>query len=246
MSRYCYDLHMHSCLSPCADDDMTPANMAGMATLNGLQLVALTDHNSCGNCAAFLQACKSYGIVGVPGLELTTSEEVHMVCLFAELETALTFQEYVQANRRPIKNKPEIFGNQLYVDAEDNVLGEEPSLLIPAGFLSIEQAYQKVTELGGACYPAHIDRPSNGLLGILGSFPPSPFFPTVELNSAENREAYVRDYALSDRLIITSSDAHPLWDIQMAGPSLELDDEPYSSARVRQALIDLLRGGMKA
>lgn len=169
-----------------------------------------------------------------------------MVCLFAELETALTFQEYVRANRRPIKNKPEIFGNQLYVDAEDNVLGEEPSLLIPAGFLSIEQAYQKVTELGGACYPAHIDRPSNGLLGILGSFPPSPFFPTVELNSAENREAYVRDYALSDRLIITSSDAHHLWDIQMAGPSLELDDEPYSSARVRQALIDLLRGGMKA
>lgn len=243
MNRYYYDLHMHSCLSPCADDDMTPANMAGMASLNGLQLVALTDHNSCGNCEAFLKACRTYGIVGVPGMELTTSEEVHMVCLFPTLETALAFQDIVKQNRRPIKNKPEIFGNQLYMDAEDNVLGTEPTLLIPAGNLSIEDAYSRVIELGGACFPAHINRPSNGLLGILGAFPPSPTFPTVELNGMEDRDEYILKYCLQDRIVLSSSDAHHLWDIQMAGPSLELDDEPYSSARVRQALITFLRGG---
>ena len=77
MNRYYYDLHMHSCLSPCADDDMTPANIAGMASLCGLQLVALTDHNTCGSCRAFVTACRQYGIVGVPGMELTTAEEIH-------------------------------------------------------------------------------------------------------------------------------------------------------------------------
>lgn len=246
MNRYFYDLHMHSCLSPCADDDMTPANMAGMASLNGLQLLALTDHNSCGNCAAFLQACKTYGIVGVPGMELTTAEEVHMVCLFPTLETAMEFDEIVRKNRMPVKNRPQIFGNQLYVDAEDNILGEEPILLIPAGRLTIADAFAKVLALGGACFPAHINRPSNGLLGILGAFPPAPFFPTVELNGTDDREAYIRDYGLQDRIVLSSSDAHHLWDIQMAGPSLELDDEPYSSAKVRNSLIMLLRGGMNA
>ena len=246
MTRYCYDLHMHSCLSPCADDDMTPANMAGMASLNGLQLIALTDHNSCGNCEAFLQACRAYGIVGVPGMELTTAEEVHMVCLFPTLEQAMCFHEEVRQSRRPIKNKPDIFGNQLYVDAEDHILGEEPYLLIPAGRMSIEDAFRRVNEIGGACFPAHINRPSNGLLGILGAFPPSPYFPTIELNGTEDREAYTREYGLADRTVLSSSDAHHLWDIQMAGPFLELDDEPYSSARVRQSLISLLRGGKQA
>ena len=91
MTRYKYDLHVHSCLSPCADDDMTPANIAGMAHLNGLQLLALTDHNSCKNCPAFMDACRQYGIVPVPGMELCTAEEIHMICLFASLDDALAF-----------------------------------------------------------------------------------------------------------------------------------------------------------
>ncbi|MEN6339399.1 MAG: PHP domain-containing protein, partial [Clostridiaceae bacterium] len=82
MSRFAVDLHMHSCLSPCADDDMTPYSMAGMAKLNGLAIAALTDHNACGNCESFFRACQGYGIVPVAGMELTTSEDVHLLCLF--------------------------------------------------------------------------------------------------------------------------------------------------------------------
>ena len=86
MSRYYYDLHIHSCLSPCGDDDMTPANIAGMASLKGLTLLALTDHNSCRNCPAFFEACNAFGIVPVAGMELTTAEDIHLIVLFPTLE----------------------------------------------------------------------------------------------------------------------------------------------------------------
>ena len=241
MNRYVYDLHLHSCLSPCADDDMTPANIAGMAALCGIGLLALTDHNSCGNCAAFLTACRQYGIVGVPGMELTTAEEIHLVCLFPTLEAATAFDAAVQQQRMKIKNKPAVFGNQIYMDAQDGVLGEEQNLLIPATRLSIEDATALALVHGGAAYPAHIDRPSNGIIGILGALPERPYFPTLELNDAANIPAYREKYGLQDRRILCSSDAHHLWDIREQNLSIELDDEPYSSARVRQALIDLLR-----
>lgn len=241
MTPYSYDLHIHSCLSPCADDDMTPANIAGMAALCGLQLVALTDHNSCGNCDAFLQACRQYGIVGVPGMELTTAEEIHLVCLFPTLETAQAFDAAVQLKRFPIQNRPTVFGNQLYMDAEDNVLGEEPKLLIPATQLSLEEGTALALSFGGAAYPAHIDRPSNGIIGILGSLPETPYFPTLELNDRANFDEYREIHGLQERRLLCSSDAHHLWQLREENESIALDDEPYSSQRVRDALIELLR-----
>lgn len=242
MTDYSYDLHIHSCLSPCADDDMTPANIAGMAVLNGLSLVALTDHNSCGNCAVFMQACKGYGIVGVPGMELTTAEEIHLVCLFPELENALAFEQKVRSHFPGVKNRPAIFGNQLFVDAEDNVTGEEPLLLIPATTLSLSEGYALAVSHGGAAYPAHIDREANGIVSILGTVPKEPAFTAAELRDLSNAEAYTAQHGLAGKQLVISSDAHHLWDIQEAGPKLALDDEPYSSQRVRHALIAKLRG----
>ena len=244
MNRYFYDLHLHSCLSPCAEDDMTPANIAGMGSLCGLQLMALTDHNSCGNCRAFLQACRQYGIVGVPGMELTTAEEIHLVCLFPDLEKAEAFDRAVQTKRFPIRNKPAVFGNQYYMDAEDKVLGEEPNLLIPATRLDLEAGTALALAHGGAAFPAHIDRPSNGIIGILGNLPERPFFPTLELNDAANRESYARQYGLENRRLLCSSDSHRLESMRDASNWIELDDEPYSSQRVRDALISMLREGM--
>ena len=100
-----YDLHIHSCLSPCGDDDMTPANIVGMAVIKGLDLIAVTDHNSCKNCPAVLTMADAYGLTALPGMELTTSEEVHVVCLFADLKDALAFDEYVYSRLMPIPNK---------------------------------------------------------------------------------------------------------------------------------------------
>ena len=125
MNRYYYDFHIHSCLSPCADNDMTPNSIAGMAALAGLNLVALTDHNSCRNCPAFFAAAKRYGIIPIAGMELTTAEDIHMVCLFESLEDALAFGEAVDRRRIRIPNRTDIFGDQLLVDENDEVRGNE-------------------------------------------------------------------------------------------------------------------------
>ena len=242
MTRYPYDLHIHSCLSPCADDDMTPANIAGMASLNGLQLLALTDHNSCGNCPAFMQACRQYGIVPVPGMELTTAEEIHMVCLFPELENAMAFGEEVRRHLIPVRNRKEVFGNQLFVNERDEVTGEEELLLLSATDLPLDEAWRTVLRHGGAAYPAHIDRDANGIIAVLGTVPEDPPFAAVELRDGENREEYTRRYHLEGKRFVCSSDSHNLWTIQEGVHTLELDDEPYSSSKVRRSLIGLLRG----
>ena len=108
---------------------MTPNNIAGMAHLNGLDIVALTDHNACYNCPAFFEACKAYGIVPIAGMELTTSEDIHLVCLFEELEAALRFAKDLQPYRMKIKNRVEIFGEQTILDGKDEPVGEEPYFL---------------------------------------------------------------------------------------------------------------------
>ena len=132
---------------------MTPANIAGMASLKGLTLLALTDHNSCRNCPAFFEACRAYGIVPVPGMELTTAEDIHMVVLFPTLEQAMAFDAAVHETLIPVPNRPDIFGNQLIVDCEDNVLGTEDLLLINATSLDVDSALRLVKEYGGAVYP---------------------------------------------------------------------------------------------
>lgn len=244
MTDYFCDLHIHSCLSPCGDDDMTPANIAGMAALNGLNIVALTDHNSSKNCPAFFEAARRNGIIPVPGMELTTAEDIHVVCLFRTLDDAMEFDKFVDGRRPRIKNRAEIFGNQHIMDSEDAVIGEEENLLINAADISLTEAFREVISRGGVAYPAHIDRQSNGIVEVLGVFPDEPAFTAYELNDAasdgEYRARFPRLKTLSRAV---SSDAHYLWDISEAKFSVPLDDEPYSSALVRDRLIDWLLKG---
>ena len=117
-----YDFHIHSCLSPCADDDMTPHNIAGMGYIKGLRAMALTDHNTCKNCHAFFAACEKFGIVPIAGMELTTSEDVHLVCLFPTLEKALAFDGALDSHRAKINNRPERFGNQIIMNESDEAV----------------------------------------------------------------------------------------------------------------------------
>ncbi len=243
MNRYFCDLHIHSCLSPCADDDMTPANIAGMAMLNGLNIVALTDHNTAKNCPAFFHHAKKYGLIPVAGMELTTSEDIHVICLFRELSDALEFESYVDEKRPDYENRPEVFGHQYIMDENDEVTGEERILLINAADISLDMAYHEVTKRGGVCYPAHIDRTSNGIVSVLGGFPVEPGFSAYELNKAEAYDEYLRRFPqLLSLSKMVSSDAHRLCDISEQGFSVELFDEPYSSDLVRNALIDYLLG----
>ena len=243
MTPYYYDLHIHSCLSPCSDDDMTPNNIAGMAALKGLQIVALTDHNTCKNCPAFFAACRKQGIIPVAGMELSTAEDIHIVCLFEELDAAMRFDEVIRGHLMDIKNKPEIFGNQLILDADDEVVEVEDKLLISATDLWIEDAVELARAYGAHVHPAHVDRESNGIISILGDIPRDYSFNCLEFNSADSIGDIKSKYAAArNALTVVSSDAHHLWDINEADNFIMIDDEPYSSSLVRKRLFEYLNG----
>lgn len=236
--KYYYDLHIHSCLSPCGDNDMTPDSIAGMGELNGLDIMAITDHNSLKNCPAFFKAAKRHGIIPIAGTELTTAEDIHILCLFGTLDGALEFDGVLDKKRMPIKNRPDIFGEQRISDDRDNIIGYEENLLINAVNITLEEAPYFAEQCGGVCFPAHIDRQSNGLLAVLGDFPEKPYFPFAEVHGGENAAEYAHRYG---KKIITSSDAHYLWDINEKGAYIELDCARENAAK---ELINYLRGAV--
>lgn len=241
MSKFYYDLHIHSCLSPCGDNDSTPDSIAGMGELNELNLMAITDHNSLKNSPAFFKAAERHSITPVAGMELTTSEDIHALCLFEHLEGALDFDRALESLKMPFKNDAKIFGNQLVCDENDNVLSEEENLLINATFLSLDEAYEKVIEHGGILIPAHIDRKSNGIISILGSLPETPKFNIAELNFRNSIDSYREMTGVNTFLV--NSDAHYLWDIKEKEDFLELDaDLNASGDEIRKALFEFLRG----
>ncbi len=243
MRDYYCDLHIHSCLSPCGDDEMTPANIVGMALINGLNIIALTDHNTAKNCPAFFAQARMQGLIPIPGMEITTAEDIHVVCLFRELHDAMKFDRFMDEHRVPIRNNPDIFGHQYIIDENDEIAGEEECLLINATDLTIDDAFAEVHSRGGVCYPAHIDRTSNGIVSILGGFPSEPKYTAYELRDAASVSEYESRFPILKNLPrAVSSDAHHLWDISEASFSISLEDEPYSSSLVRNRLIDSLLG----
>lgn len=214
MNPVYYDLHLHSCLSPCGDLDMTPYNLVNMAKLKGLDIIALTDHNTCGNCPAAIEAAKAAGICLLPGMELTTEEEIHVVCLFPSLDAAMAFDAYTYERLMDVENRPDIFGEQLLMDARDLVLGSIRKLLVGAVSIGISSVPSLVDSFGGICYPAHIDRPSYSVLSSLGFLPPECGFAAVEVHDpgaffADNAHPEIAEAYR----IITSSDAHRLEEI---------------------------------
>lgn len=242
--KYKYDLHIHSCLSPCADDEMTPNNIAGMAMLAGCNIAALTDHNSCKNCPAFFEACRRVGIIPVAGMELTTAEDIHLVCLFETLEAALTFDGAVSLHRILIPNRTDIFGEQLIMDGDDNVTGREEHLLSNATDLMLEEAAALAREFGAAVYPAHVDREGNGLLAILGDLPEKPAFYAAEFHDSGRISEYHIQYPRLAKLkTVVCSDAHYLEGLPDAAHAFEWEEDGEDA--VRRKLIRLLSGQEK-
>ena len=220
-----YDLHMHSCLSPCGDNDMTPFNLVNMAALKGLDIIALTDHNTCKNCGSAVEAGREAGIKVVPGMELCTSEDIHVVCLFPAVDNAMAFDDYVYRRIPRIKNQPEIFGDQIIMDKEDNVVGKEELLLVTASEISIDNVESLVKSFDGISFPAHIDKNAYSVLSSFGMFPEEIGFSTVEVTSRADREELKKEHpALRTKRFISNSDAHYLWDINEKINSIESDE----------------------
>lgn len=216
-----YDFHIHSALSPCGDNDMTPNNLINMSIIKGLDAVALTDHNACKNVRA-AAAVAGDKIIFIPGMEVETSEEVHIVTLFPTADAAEEMQRILVDSSPFIPNRPEIFGNQYIMDENDEICGEIDRMLVTASGLDIYTVVAAAKDLGGTAYPAHIDRESYSVLSNLGFIPPDLDISAVEITE-KSRAALEGEY--SNRYnIITSSDAHYLWDISERNHYIEVSD----------------------
>ena len=216
-----YDFHIHSALSPCGDNDMTPNNLINISIIKGLDAVALTDHNACENVRA-AAAVAGDKIIFIPGMEVETSEEVHIVTLFPTADAAEEMQRILVDSSPYIPNRPEIFGNQYIMDENDEICGEIDRMLVTASGLDIYTVVAAAKDLGGIAYPAHIDRESYSVLSNLGFIPPDLDISAVEITE-KSRAALEGEY--SNRYnIITSSDAHYLWDISERNHYIEVSD----------------------
>lgn len=216
-----YDLHIHSCLSPCGDDDMTPANLVGMAAVKGLNVIAVTDHNSCRNCPPAVKHGKRLGITVIPGMELTTAEEVHVIFLFSGLEWALAFDSYVYRHLAPVRNRESVFGRQIVMNEKDEIIGHVENLLINATDISFDETPALAKAYHGIAYPAHLDKSSTSLISNLGFIPPDSSFRCAELKDLRHlHQLKLQNPYLESCHIVSSSDAHYLWEISEANHRL--------------------------
>lgn len=219
------DLHVHSCLSPCADDDMTPNNLVNMAWLQGIQVLAVTDHNSTMNLPACMGVAKARGIALLPGIEVTTREDVHCLCYFRSLMQAMAFGEALYAHLGETLNVPRVFGNQWVLDGQDTLISQEPRWLVQATDLSLDALVRLAGDMNGLAVPAHINRGANGLLVALGMLPENTRFAALELSPS----APMPTVDLQGYTTLLSSDAHRLEAIGPPPCTLELP-EPSAEA----------------
>lgn len=227
-----FDLHIHSCLSGCASLEMSPRTIATLARRHGLAAIGLTDHNSALNAPAMADACAEAGIALHIGLEVTTREEVHVLCLFDQPETALELGRICYARLPDRPNRPERFGDQAVVNTRNEVLDLVPRMLQNAVDLPLADLAGLVKTRNGLLIAAHIDRPQHSVISQLGFIPPEIDWDAVEVSiRCDDRTA---DRLAHGHPWIRGSDAHLPDQIGQAWNEAELDG--FSLPALRRAL----------
>jgi hypothetical protein len=215
MKRYRADLHVHTVLSPCAELDMGAPDIVQKCRLEGIDVIAVTDHNAAVNSGAVAEAAQGTGLEVISGLEVQSSEDIHILCLFPSLETALYFGEWVESLLPPVKNRPESFGHQLVIDKDNGILEEVPFLLLQGIDATADEIIARTRQRGGASILAHIDRPVYSYIAVLGMIPGNLRVDAVELSGRLSKEeALAWKEKAGGRAIIRSSDSHRLSDLK--------------------------------
>jgi predicted metal-dependent phosphoesterase TrpH len=226
------DLHIHTCLSPCGDLSMSPATIVREAGRKGIQLIAVCDHNSSENSEAVIRASEGERLTVLPGIEVTTKEEVHVCALFDRLDNALELQTLIYDNLKG-QNDDKVFGLQVVVNAEGEVLGFNPRLLIGATDLTIEKVVESIHSLNGLAIAAHIDREGFGIIGQLGFIPPDLKFDALEISRRTKLEEVPSRFGEYDRYpFLCSSDAHYPEDIGAGTTTLLLEEASFGELRM--------------
>lgn len=234
------DLHIHSALSPCADNDMTPNNIVNMAWIKGLDVIAITDHNSAENIIAVQECANRLGVIMIPGMEVETSEEIHMLCLFPNVAAAVDLQQELYASLSKRQNRDDVFGEQWVMDAQDKRVRKVDHLLLTATALDLYSLTDQVSKAGGVAVPAHIDRQSYSILASLGTLPADLGCPWAEVSRDCDVALLHAQYPeVASYPLMRSSDAHHL------GSILERVQPIYVEERSVHGVIDALRAGRK-
>ena len=232
------DVHIHSSLSPCAADDMLPSNIIEKLETLDIDIFSITDHNSCKNSSAFMQAAKEKGMLFIPGIEIQTQEEIHLLAYFQDVPSIETFyNDVIEPVFIPgMQNDPEKFGNQLIIDRGGRVIDEERRILSLPLNISIDLAVLKVREYGGVAVPAHLDR-GFSLISQLGFIPPKLLIDGVEISDVGKIDEFKQKYLKSlDVRVLASSDTHHLHMFKPPKMSFRLPDISVRSC------LDCIRG----
>ncbi len=209
-----YDLHIHSCLSPCASNDMTPNNIVNMALIKGLQCISVCDHNSMLNQKAILQCAKNNHLNYLIGVELQTKEEVHILAYFTDEKIIEPFQEWIEKRQSSKKNMPSFFGNQYVMDDKDCILYEQECLLIDSLNIDVSECIEYIHKYGGVAILAHAYGKRNGIITQLGFIPKDLKFDGIEIRNLSDISSVLENSPwIKNDLWLCSSDAHQLIDI---------------------------------
>lgn len=213
MNRFKGQLHIHSVLSPCASLEMGPRSIFKKAKDVGLDFIAITDHNSTKNLRAFKSLEQEFGIKLIYGIEVETNEEVHILCYFDDIDRAENLGEMIYNSLLPIPNDPEIFGEQVIVDFQENITGFEEKLLLQRSSYGIDKVNNLVAALSGLAIPAHVDRRKNGLLPTLGIIESEQQNNILEVSKTCDIRNLEKEYCLENQIVYKGCDAHYIDDI---------------------------------
>jgi PHP family Zn ribbon phosphoesterase len=229
------ELHVHTVLSPCAEVEMIPPLIVREALARGITLLAITDHNASANVGAVQKAAAGSGLTVLPGMELQTREEVHLLCLFDTLAQMASWQAMVDERLPKIENNVEFFGEQFIVDETGDFIRRETRLLITSANLTFGEAVKGVEHLGGLAIPAHVDRKTFGLIGVLGFVPPDVSLAALEISRhLSPAEARARFPQIQGYPLLQGGDVHRLEEFLGAN---EFTLAEPTIAEIRRALL---------
>jgi len=234
--RFIGDLHIHTCLSPCGELDMTPKRIIERALDKGLDIIAITDHNSAENLSAAMEVARGSNVTVLPAMEITSSEEVHVLAIFETVGTAMEMQETVYKELTGGENDERLWGPQVLVNENDEVMGFNKRLLIGATRFTLKALVAEIHEAGGLAVASHVDRGSFSVISQLGYIPEDIKFDALETTGPERAGTIIGQ--CGGIPWVTSSDAHRLDDIGRKTTTFLLEKASFREIAMALGKID--------
>lgn len=232
MRTFRTDLHIHTVLSPCGGLEMSPVNIVSLASNRGLDIIGITDHNSTRHCEQVWRLARKTNLTVLPGCEMTSREEVHCLGLFEDFDAMRIFQQFIDDKLILVPHNPKIFGYQVIVDANENILEELDYYLGASINASVEEIEQKVHELDGIFIPAHVDRPRNSIFSQLAFLPPQLQVDALQISKLADEKSVRSKYRIAPEIsIVRFSDAHFPDDLGKTYTAFEMESTSFTEIK---------------